>query len=95
MDQLGKSCLKTITKEFVLDAYGKKREDAVAAVFAKLKKEAYNSVNGLLIHMEPDDVILLAEDEKNKVQKFLAFFAPKGIQDYYIKLKVIVTIRLM
>lgn len=38
MDQLGKSCLKTITKEFVLDAYGKKREDAVAAVFAKLKK---------------------------------------------------------
>lgn len=77
MDQLGKSCLKTITKEFVLDAYGKKREDAVAAVFAKLKKEAYNSVDGLLIHMEPDDVILLAEDEKNKVQKFLAFLLPR------------------
>ena len=93
MDQLGKSCLKTITKEFVLDAYGKKREDAVAAVFVKLKKEAYNSVNGLLIHMEPDDVILLAEEEKTKVQKFLGFFAPKEIQDYYIKLKVIVTIR--
>ena len=34
MDQLGKSLLKTITKEFVLDDYGKKREDAVAAVFA-------------------------------------------------------------
>ena len=38
MDQLGKSCLKTITKEFVLDVYGKKRVDAVATVFAKLKK---------------------------------------------------------
>ena len=43
--------------------------------------------------MEPDDVILLAEEEKTKVQKFLGFFAPKEIQDYYIKLKVIVTIR--
>ena len=77
MDQLGKSCLKTITKEFVLDAYGKKREDAVAAVFAKLKKEAYNSVNGLLIHMEPDDVILLAEDEKTKCKNSWLFLLPR------------------
>jgi uncharacterized protein (TIGR03578 family) len=93
MDQLGKSCLKTVTREFVLDAYGKKRVDAVATIFAKLKKEAYDSVDGLLIHMEPEDVILLAEEEKTKIQKFLGFFAPKEIQDYYIKLKVIVTIR--
>ena len=93
MDQVGMSCLKTVTKEFTLESYGKNRTEAVAAVFAKLKKEAYDSVEGLLIHMEPDDVILLAEEEKTKVQKVLGFFAPKEIQDYYIKLKVIVTIR--
>ena len=93
MDQVGMSCLKTVTKEFTLESYGKNRTEAVAAVFAKLKKEAYESVDGLLIHMQPQDVILLGEEEKTKIQKFLGFFAPKEIQDYYIKLKVIVTIR--
>ena len=50
-------------------------------------------MDGLLIHMQPQDVILLGEEEKTKVQKFLGFFAPREIQDYYIKLKVIVTIQ--
>ena len=93
MDQVGMSCLKTVTKEFTLESYGKNRTEAVAAVFAKLKKEAYESVDGLLIHMQPQDVILLGEEEKTKIQKFLGFFAPREIQDYYIKLKVIVTIQ--
>lgn len=93
MDYQGESCLKTATKEFVLEAYGKKREDAVGAVFSKLKKEVYGSVDGLLIHMEPQDVFLLKEEEKTRAQKFLGFFAPKEIQDYYIKLRVIVTVK--
>ena len=93
MDQVGMSCLKTVTKEFTLESYGKNRTEAVAAVFAKLKKEAYAAVDGLLIHMQPQDVILLGEEEKTKVQKFLGFFAPREIQDYYIKLKVIATIQ--
>ena len=93
MDQVGMSCLKTVTKEFTLESYGKNRTEPVAAVFAKLKKEAYAAVDGLLIHMQPQDVILLGEEEKTKVQKFLGFFAPREIQDYYIKLKVIVTIQ--
>ena len=38
MDQVGMSCLKTVTKEFTLESYGKNRTEAVAAVFAKLKK---------------------------------------------------------
>ena len=93
MDQVGMSCLKTVTKEFTLESYGKNRTEAVAAIFAKLKKEAYESVDGLLIHMQPQDVILLGEEEKTKIQKVLGFFAPREIQDYYVKLKVIVTIQ--
>ena len=93
MDQVGMSCLKTVTKEFTLESYGKNRTEAVAAIFAKLKKEAYEPVDGLLIHMQPQDVILLGEEEKTKIQKVLGFFAPREIQDYYVKLKVIVTIQ--
>ena len=66
MDQVGMSCLKTVTKEFTLESYGKNRTEAVAAVFAKLKKEAYAAVDGLLIHMQPQDVILLGEEEKTQ-----------------------------
>ncbi|MEA5010254.1 MAG: DUF4312 family protein [Angelakisella sp.] len=93
MDIIGQSCLKTETKEFILEAYGKNKKEAVAAVFTKLKKEVYSSTDGLIIHMEPEDVILLKEEEKTSVQKFLGFFAPKEIQDYHIQLKVIVRVK--
>ena len=53
----------------------------------------YEALGKVLTEMQPQDVILLGEEEKTKVQKFLGFFAPREIQDYYIKLKVIVTIQ--
>lgn len=93
MNVPGQSCMQTVTKEFELESYGKNRTEAVAAVFTKLKKEVYASVDGLIIHMEPTDVILIAQEEKTKVEKFLGFFAPREVQDYYVKLKVVTTVK--
>lgn len=93
MENAEVSCLKTEEREFVLEAYGKNREEAVGTVFARLKKEVYRSVDGLILHMEPREVYLAREEEKTRAQKLLGFFAPREIQNHYIKLRVIVTVK--
>lgn len=89
MESTGVSCLRTEEREFTLEAYGKNREEAAGAVFAKLKKEVYAAVKGLILHMEPK------EEEKTQVQKLLGFFAPREIQNYYLKLRIVVTVKYM
>lgn len=88
-----KSCLVTVTKEFEIEAVGKNKKEAYGTAFAKLKKLAYASVDGLLLHMEPEDVILLKEVEKTKTEKFLGYFAPKEIQNYTIRIIVVTKIK--
>ena len=95
MESTGVSCLRTEEREFTLEAYGKNREEAAGAVFAKLKKEVYAAVKGLILHMEPKEVYLLKEEEKTQVQKLLGFFAPREIQNHYLKLRIIVTVKYM
>lgn len=93
MDATGTPCLKTETKEFVLDAYGKNRQEAVAAVFTKLKNQVYAGVDGLILQMEPLEVYRLKEEEKTKTQKFLGFFMPRAVQDYYVQLRLVVLVK--
>ena len=95
MEDQGVSCLKTEQREFVLEAYGKDREEAAGTIFAKLKKAVYGSVDGLILHMEPQEVYRVKEEEKTQVQKFLGFFAPREIQNYYLKLRIVVTVKYM
>ena len=45
--------------------------------------------------MEPKEVYLLKEEEKTQVQKLLGFFAPREIQNYYLKLRIVVTVKYM
>ncbi len=93
MENQGVSCLKTEQKEFVLESYGKNREEAAGAIFAKLKKAVYGAVDGLILQMEPREVYLVKEEEKTEIQKFLGFFAPREIQNYYLKLRIVVTVK--
>ena len=58
MENQGVSCLKVEQREFVLESYGKNREE-----------------------------------EKTQVQKFLGFFAPREIQNHYLKLRIVVTVK--
>lgn len=93
MENQGVSCLKTERKEFLLESYGKNREEAAGTIFAKLKKEVYSAVDGLILQMEPQEVYLVKEEEKTEIQKFLGFFAPREIQNYYLKLRVVVVVK--
>lgn len=93
MDKPKKSTMVTEDIEFILEAYGKDKQMAFASAFGLLKKKAYARVDGLIIHMEPKDVIVLEENEKSKTQKLIGYFRPRQIQDYYVKLQVIVTMK--
>ena len=87
------SCLKTAVREFTLEGTGKDRAEAAASVFAQLRRRAPASVEGLLIQMEPRDILLLEEEEKTRVQRLLGFFAPRELAAHRLRLKVVVTIR--
>lgn len=89
MDNNLKSALIRETREFILEGYGREKKDAYGRAFGSLKKKTYQEIDGLIIHMEPKDVLILEEYEKTKAQKVAGYFKPKQNQDYYVKLKVI------
>lgn len=93
MAKIGESCLKTITKKFTLDAYGKDKEACVGEIFKKLTKEEYNVANGLIVQAEPLDVVLEDECEKTTAKKILGYFNVKPRQDYYVKLTIEVRLK--
>lgn len=88
-----KSCLTTVTKAFTLESYGKNRKEAMGNIFAKFKKVVYTETPGLIIHMEPEDVLLLEQTEKTTTQKLMGYFAPKEIRNYYIKVKIVAKVK--
>lgn len=90
-----KQLMETIEKELIIDGTGKTKEIAYGEIFAKLRKQIYNEVNGVVLHMEPKEVYLLEMEEKNFTEKFLGLLMPKLKEAFYIKLKIIVTIKLI
>ena len=93
MSNSQKSTMVTEDVEFILEAYGKDKRNAFASAFGMLKKKAYARVDGLIIHMEAKEVNVLEENEKTKAEKLVGYFRPRQIQDYYVKLQVIVTMK--
>ena len=93
MDNRGKSILVTERHTIELEAYGKDRKDAFGAAFADLKKKAYALVDGLIIHMEPEDVYTLVDVEKTKGEKLVGYFKPRQIQNHHVKIQVVVIIK--
>lgn len=91
--QQEQSCLQTETKDFELEAHGKNKKEAFGTAFAKFKKAAYASVDGLIIHMEPDDVFIHKYTEKTTTQRFMGYFAPKEIQNVTVSLRITATIK--
>lgn len=84
-----KSILNTEIKEFELESYGKDRTEAFGKIFSNLKKQAYASVNGgLVVQMEPLDVILVKEEEQSTLEKAVGFFRPRQLENYYVKVVI-------
>lgn len=77
-----------------IEAYGKNRKEALGAAFSKIRNESYAAVGeGVLVDVHATDVIILEEEEKTKIQKLFGFFMPREIQDYRVKLKIILEIK--
>ena len=89
-----KSSLKKMEKAVEIEAYGKNRKEAIGAAFGKIKNESYAAVgDGILVDVHAVDVYILDEQEKTKVQKLFGFFMPRQIQDYYVKMKIVLEIK--
>ncbi len=89
-----KSSLKVMNHTVEIEAYGKNRKEAIGAAFGKMRNESYAAVgDGVLVDVHAVDVIILEEEEKTKIQKLFGFFMPRQIQDYRVKLKIILEIK--
>lgn len=89
-----KSSLKVMEKAIEVEAYGKNRKEAIGACFGKMKSESYAAVgDGVLVDVHATDVIILQEEEKTKIQKLFGFFMPREVQDYHIRMKIILEIK--
>ena len=89
-----KSSLKKMEKAVEIEAYGKNRKEAIGAAFGKIKNESYAAVgDGILVDVHAVDVFILDEQEKTKIQKLFGFFLPRQIQDYYVKMKIVLEIK--
>ena len=88
-----KSSLKTVQKSIELEGYGKNRVEAIGEAFAKLKSESYKAVDGVLVDVHAVDVYIEKEEEQTKIKKLFNYFMPREIQNYYIKMKVILDIK--
>lgn len=89
-----KSSLKKMEKAVEIEAYGKNRKEAIGAAFGKIKNESYAAVgDGVLVDVHAVDVFILDEQEKTKIQKLFGFFLPRQIQDYYVKMKIVLEIK--
>lgn len=65
-----------------------------ALLLEKIKNESYAAVgDGILVDVHAVDVFILDEQEKTKIQKLFGFFLPRQIQDYYVKMKVVLEIK--
>ena len=81
-------------KAIEIEAYGKNRKEAIGAAFGKIKSESYAAVgDGILVDVHAVDVFVLDEQEKTKIQKLFGFFLPRQIQDYYVKMKIVLEIK--
>lgn len=89
-----KSSLKKMEKAVEIEAYGKNRQDAMGKAFGRIRSESYAAVgDGVLVDVHAVDVFILEEEEKTRIQKLFGFFMPREVQDYRVKLKIILEIK--
>jgi len=78
---------------FDISGKGKTEEEAYSDVFARVKTEVYREVPGVVLQMEPEEVILLSRKEEKKEEKFLFLFFPREKSEYEIKVKLVVSVK--
>lgn len=85
--------LISTTKTFHLSGKGKSEEEAYTEVFSKVKREVYESVKGVVLQMEPEEVYIISFDETVEKEKFLFLFFPKEKRRVSIEVKLVVSLK--
>lgn len=88
-----RQCMKETEKKLVLEGEGDSIERAYSQIFAKLRKQIYSEVDGLIIHMEPTDVFEIDLKKHTYTEKFLGLFMPKEKTSYFVKAEIVVFIK--
>ncbi|WP_425379659.1 DUF4312 family protein [Spiroplasma endosymbiont of Stenodema calcarata] len=84
------SILKIEEAEIIFTGKGNNMREAYGMAFEEMKKQAYKKFNNFIIHLEPLNVISIADDTYLNSKRLLGLFLPYKKIKYYLKLKIIV-----
>lgn len=82
-----------LKKSFSLSGKGKNEEEAYSEIFSKVKKAVYESVGGVVLQMEPEEVYVTSFDETVEKEKFLFLFFPREKRKVSIEVKLVVLLK--
>ena len=77
----------------IVDSNGKTMEEAINNIFVNLRKTIYSKVNGYLVHMIPEKVILKDYKMEERTERFLGLFLPQKKTKYTIMVEVEVKVK--
>ena len=79
--------------DITLSSKGKSKADAMGKIFSILRKEVYNHVNGIVIHMEPIDVFIEEFKSKKIKEKFMFIFMPREKEDVKVRATIRINVK--
>lgn len=79
--------------DITLSSQGNSKADAMGKIFAMLRKEVYNYVNGIVIHMEPVDVFIEEFKSKKIKEKFMFIFMPREKEEVKVKATIRINVK--
>lgn len=90
---LNKQCLLSKEVELVVEGKGRTKKDALADIFTRLRKQIYNEIDGLILHMQPEEVYILSEEVERTKEAFLGVFMKRVKEQYELKAKITVSLK--
>lgn len=88
-----KSSMYTEEVKIALSASGKSKADAIANIFASLRKNIHDKIPGTIIYMEPVDVFINKIDVRNYTERFMFLFMPRKKQEIKLITTIIVNVK--
>ncbi len=82
------SDLKKETRILKISGKGQNKKDAIANSFVKFRKKVEETVDGVIIRIDPMDVLILDVEKNTIKKKFLELFWVKEVITYSVNLEV-------
>lgn len=83
------------TTSVTVEGKGDSKAKAFAAALATVQSKILKSTSNILLRIEPQDVKVLAAEEKKTKEKFLFFFFPRERKNYAVSLDITVNVTII